>query len=212
MNDNEFLNTDRYEQLLRPRCDFHASDSLKERIVAEAAKSQNPGFNAFKRYAFRIAAAVCVAAMIGSILLTYISNIPDKSPVIVTDAADAATAPPAIKKNETTEKAIQTGIPTECKSENVKKRPMETVNENTDPVIEEIDDSYDFDIPEFNDENHLTLPMTQEDESIMLPMAMAPEEIIKRQRESTRDYLDYMQQEVESAQHRLIALSENKNK
>ena len=212
MIDNDIFNTEELEELLSPRCDFHASGSLKERVVAEAAKSQTPGINAFKRYTFRIAAAACVAAMIGTILLTYISNTPDKSAVIVTDAVDAATVPPATKKNEITEKVIQSGIPTECKSKNVKNKSMETINENSNPVIEEIDDSYDFDIPEFNDENHLTLPMTQEDESIMLPMAMAPEEIIKRQRESTRDYLDYMQQEVESAQHRLIALSENKNK
>lgn len=202
MIDNDIFNTEELEELLSPRCDFHASDSLKDKIVKKAESNRR---HRFRRY-IPWTAAACVAAITSTILFTNIHNdsidtkhvmvyvAPRCDSTVITATADNSTDIPAIaERNQYSANMQRTAV-------------QNKINDEYN------NDSYDFEIPNFSEDDYMEYPMTSIDESIVLPMAMATEEIVRRQEESTMDYIDYMLQEIKTAQHRLNALADNNNK
>lgn len=214
MKEENRYNTDELEQLLSRRCEFHASDSLREKIVSAAEDMDAPKRNGFTRYIPWIASAACVAAVVGTILFAYNPEVTDETDRILAislDMPDSSSASIPQEKPDYAGLLTTTEPPKKTSSrQSHLTAPRRPIPSNPQPPTDHLpttndtpQPATDFEIPDFPEEEYVVYAMTSE-EAVLIPMTLVPEEIIRRQEESTREYIDYMRQEIESAQKRRL--------
>lgn len=212
MKEDNLYNTDELEQLLSRRCEFHASDSLREKIVSAAETMEAPRRNGFKRYIPWIASAACVAAVVGTILFIYNPKVTDETDrllAISVDMPDTSSASVPLEKPDYAGLQTTTEPPQKTSSHQFHRiTTRRTIPSNPQPPTDHIQTTSqtpqpttDFEIPDFPEEESVVYAMTSE-EAVLIPMTLVPDEIIRRQEESTREYIDYMRQEIKSSQKR----------
>lgn len=205
MNDNDFLNSEELEYLLSPRCEFHASDSLKDKIVGQTGIDSGSSFKRYFRYAD--VAAACIAAIIFFALIPQNdidrekqaklveNNIKKQDSVSVEnikhEPSTQVLAFNHLKQPNTLEheKSLEKEIKSKVQKLTTAKHQL-----TTDDQQSTTDDQ------QWSNEEPMIFAMISEEESHIIPMTPSPDEIIRRQEESTLEYIAYMRQEIEYAQ------------
>lgn len=191
MIDNDIFNTEELEELLSPRCDFHASGSLKDKIVKKAGSNLQ---SRFKRY-IPWTAAACVAAVATIALLQkYDVGVVPASIVENVKMQQAAIEPTEIQDENSSPVLASIQMTDEKK---VDKKVCQTRSYNH-TLTSESPQSENYDLQTNDDQ--MIFAMVSEEESHIIPMTPSPDEIIRRQEESTLEYIAYMRQEIEYAQ------------
>lgn len=191
MIDNDIFNTEELEELLSPRCDFHASGSLKDKIVKNARP--NPR-SRFKRYVHWIAAA-CVAAVAAiAFIHKYDMDVQPKEFAENIKEQPVAIEPAEIPDESSSSASVSIQMMDEIRVDEKESR----TREYNQRLHSESPQSENNDL-QINDDQ-MIFAMVSEDNSQIIPLIPSPEEIIRRQEESTLEYIDYMRQEIENAQ------------
>jgi len=221
MKGDNIYNIDELKQLLSPQCEFRASGSLKEKIVRQAEYVLVQKWMNFRKFVlWGAVGAACVAAVVvATIVFIYNEKYPEAPMPLeanIIDKPDAAKVQPLITETVHTAMAsneIQSEASPKKISRNKQIVPViqqSSMDEKATPIthIPPSDESiYDFEIPDFPEAYYAVFAMTT-DEGPVPPKTLDPEEIIRRQEESTREYIDYMRQEIESAQQRIKSILE----
>lgn len=191
MIDNDIFNTEELEELLSPRCDFHASDSLKDKIVKKTESNRR---HRFRRY-IPWTAAACVAAVAAiSFIYKYDMDVQPKE-----FAENIKEQPVAIEPAEIPDESSSSALASiqTINEKKIDKQVSKTRSYNH-TLLTENPQSENDDLQTNDDQ--MIFAMVSEDDSHIIPMIPSPEEIIRRQEESTLEYIDYMRQEIEYAQ------------
>lgn len=221
MNDQNNFNIEELDQMLRPQCEFHASDGLKSKILQEAEASQR---SSLRRYVPWIAAAACVALVVSIAISPYDENrvvesfIPQEKQIsinsqisMITDQNNAdqtsnttKESPDASKNNQNhLNETPRNQVPASTSKRNqvstsIFKSTQEYSSVTTSTQESPLD--YSTDNRQQTTDNSLVFAMISESGPELIAMTPSPEEIIRRQEESIIEYIEYMRQEIEYAQ------------
>lgn len=200
MIDNDIFNTEELEELLSPRCDFHASGSLKDKIVKKAESNRR---HRFKRY-IPWTAAACVAAVAAiSFIHKYDVDVQPKEFAENIKEQHVAIQPTEITSENSSSVLASIQMIDEKKVD----KQVNKTREYNHRLPSESPQSENDDLQTNDDQ--MIFAMVLEEESHIIPMTPSPDEIIRRQEESTLEYIAYMRQEIEYAQQHIKQQYEN---
>ena len=183
----EFNDIEDLEQLLKPQCEFHASDTLKDEIIAKAKAEARPR----KVRLLPWLAAACVAGIIGLFLMppeqsedkarAKVESVKYKVESVKNDLAkpEASVAvvdkkqqvKPSVKSVEAEEPKVQEAQPKQIQPQ-VHAMPTEQYNDNEEIMLSE------WDVPITRPENLIDTP-----EDIAMIARLEKQAFINRMRE-----------------------------
>lgn len=183
----EFNDIEDLEQLLKPQCEFHASDKLKDEVIAKAKAEVRPR----KVRLLPWLAAACVAGIIGLFLMPPKPSV-SETPVV----AKVEKKVPVAKKHETvTTEIVKEEVQKIARKKAIKKgvAKMETPT-TKEPITEQVEPSRE---PVMLSETDI--PITRPENLID-----TPEDIVQIARLEKRAFIDRMREQVEIAKAELI--------
>ena len=183
----EFNDIEDLEQLLKPQCEFHASDTLKDEVIAKAKAEARPR----KVRLLPWLAAACVAGIIGLFLMppeqsedkarAKVESVKYKVESVKNDLAkpEASVAvvdkkqqvKPSVKSVEAEEPKVQEAQPKQIQPQ-VHAMPTEQYNDNEEIMLSE------WDVPITRPENLIDTP-----EDIAMIARLEKQAFINRMRE-----------------------------
>lgn len=188
MIDKDFFTTDELEQMLRPQCEFHASDDLRERIVKQVSSVHK--FN-YKRFIFRAAAAAAIIAAVVTVVFADYGNKPDAGVESLTaQAVGVNDDTVAASRRESAQLAElpPSGVPT------TKEPTLAEVHKKSEVRVASVEKRKKSATKPHAESD--TYAMTAGDNYNIHSMTPSAEEVIRRQYEADLDYIAYVQQEI----------------
>ncbi len=188
---NEFNDIEDIEQLLKPQCEFHASDTLKDEVIAKAKEIAETGTRPRRVSIFAWLAAACVAGIIGLFLMPPEQSV-SEAPVV----AKVEVKPHVTKRHEkiaveTVKEDVTKATRKKAIKEGVAKTETPTTEE---PIIEQVESSEE------------PIMLTETDIPITRPENLidTPEDLVQIARLEKQAFINRMREQVEIAKAELI--------
>lgn len=187
----EFNDIEDLEQLLKPQCEFHASDKLKDEVIAKAKAEVRPR----KVRLLPWLAAACVAGIIGLFLMPPEPTVSEAPTVAMVEKQ----VPQAEHHEKMTAETVRKASPKVAEKEAIQKEADETAHPFVEePVVEHIEPTHE---PAMLSETDV--PITRPENLID-----TPEDLAQIARHEKRAFISRMREQVEIAKAELMSESE----
>ena len=187
MNMKEFNDIEDLEQLLKPQCEFHASDKLKDEVIAKAKTEIRPR----KVRLLPWLAAACVAGIMGLFLMPPEQSVSETPVMAKVEEKVSVTKKHETVMTETVKREVQKTARKKAIKESVAKVETPTTEE---PITEQVEPSRE---PAMLSETDI--PITRPENLID-----TPEDFAQIARLEKRAFIDRMREQVEIAKAELI--------
>ena len=187
----EFNDIEDIEQLLKPQCEFHASDNLKDEVVAKAKEIAKAEARPRRISIFAWLAAACVAGFLVFYLMPPETKV-EETPVVAKVERKASVEE---KHDKETIETIKKEAPKVAQRKAIKKKVDEMVAPSAvEPVVEQVKPSEE---PVMLSETDI--PITRPENLID-----TSEDLVQIARLEKRAFINRMREQVEIAKAELI--------
>lgn len=187
----EFNDIEDIEQLLKPQCEFHASDNLKDEVVAKAKEIAKAEARPRRISIFAWLAAACVAGFLVFYLMPPETKV-EETPVVAKVERNASVAE---KHDKETIETIKKEAPKVAQRKAIKKKVDEMVAPSAvEPIVEQVKPSEE---PVMLSETDI--PITRPENLID-----TSEDLVQIARLEKRAFINRMREQVEIAKAELI--------
>lgn len=187
----EFNDIEDIEQLLKPQCEFHASDNLKDEVVAKAKEIAKAEARPRRISIFAWLAAACVAGFLVFYLMPPEAKV-EETPVVAKVERKASVEE---KHDKETIETIKKEAPKVAQRKAIKKKVDEMVAPSAvEPVVEQVKPSEE---PVMLSETDI--PITRPENLID-----TSEDLVQIARLEKRAFINRMREQVEIAKAELI--------